>query len=134
MAKALTLSLSIDERRGPSLFRVFSILRPGTGLDELEADVRRGLDELAADGPSPAEMERARRMILSDAVRATQTTQSVAFVLSEYGLYDGNADLWREDFGALLDVTAAEVRAAAARTFTPLRATVLTVVPDGREG
>jgi zinc protease len=131
--KALSLSLSIDERRGPSLFRVFSILRPGTSLDELESDIRRGLQEFAAAGPTPAEMERARRMILSDAVRATQTTQSVAFVLSEYGLYDRDADLWREDFGALLDVTAAEVRDAAARTFVPLRATVVTVVPEGRE-
>jgi predicted Zn-dependent peptidase len=131
--KALSLSLSIDERRGPSLFRVFSILRPGTGLEELESDVRRGLEAFAADGPTPAEMERARRMILSDAVRATQTTQSVAFVLSEYGLYDRDADLWREDFGALLDITAAEVRDAAARTFVPLLATVVTVVPEGRE-
>jgi len=67
-------------------------------------------------------------------VRATQTTQSVAFLLSEYGLYDRDADLWREDFAALLDVTAAEVRDAAARTFIPLRTTVVTVVPDGRAG
>jgi predicted Zn-dependent peptidase len=132
--KALSLSLSVDERRGPSLFRVFSILRPGTRLVDLEADVRRGLDEFAAEGPAPAEMERARRMILSDAVRATQTTQSVAFLLSEYGLYDRNADLWREDFAALLDVSAADVRDAAARTFIPLRTTVVTVVPEGTEG
>ena len=135
--KALSLSLSVDERRGPSLFRIFSVLRPGTRLEELEEDVRRGLETFAAEGPTPAEMERARRMFLSGAVRATQTTQSVAFLLSEYGLYDRDADLWREDFAALLDVTAAEVRDAAARTFVPVRTTVVTVVPvvpDGRAG
>ncbi len=132
--KALSLSLSLDERRGPSLFRVFSVLRPGIGLAELEGDIRRGLEAFAAEGPTAVEMARAKRMILSSAVRATQTTQAVAFLLSEYGLYDRDADLWQEDFAALLDVTAAEVRDAAARTFLPLRTTVVTVVPEESEG
>ncbi len=130
--KALSLSISIDERRGPSLFRVFAILRPGSALDDLEREIRRDLVEMAEKGPSAAEMERTRRMILSEAVRATQTTQAIAFVLSEYGLYDGDQDLWREDYAALLDVTGADVQRAAARAFTPERATVVTVVPEGR--
>jgi len=128
--KALSLSMALDERRGPSLFRIFSVLRPGTPLEGLERDIRQGLEAFAADGPTDAEMDRARRMILSDAVRATQTTQTVAFLLSEYGLYDGDADLWRDDFGALLDVTAKEVREAAARAFVPARTSVVTVVPE----
>jgi predicted Zn-dependent peptidase len=130
--KALSLSISVDERRGPSLFRVFSVARPGTTLGEIEREVRRDLEEMASSGPSEAEMERARRMILSDAVRATQTTQSVAFLLSEYGLYDSDPDLWREDYGALLELGAGEVRSAAARAFVPTGVTVVEVHPGER--
>ena len=72
--------------------------------------------------------------ISADAVRATQTTQSVAFLLSEYGLYDKNPGLWRDDLELLLSFDAGAVRAAAERAFTPARCSVVTVLPDGFEG
>ena len=73
---ALSLSVSLDERRGPSLFRVFSLARPGVTLERLEAEILGDLERFAADGPTPPEMERSRRLLLSSAVRATQTTQA----------------------------------------------------------
>jgi predicted Zn-dependent peptidase len=75
-------------------------------------------------------MSRARRMIVSDTVRATQTTQAVAFLLSEYGLYDGDPGLYREDFAHLLSMDAAAIRDASARCFAPERGSVVTVDPE----
>lgn len=129
---ALSFSAHLDERRGPSLFRTFAVARPGTALVDLEREVSAGLARLAAEGPTPAEHERARRMLAFDTVRATQTTQSLAFLLSEYGLYDGDPLLFREDVGRLLSMTPAEVREACARCFAPERRTVVEVLAEGR--
>ena len=127
--KALSLSIHFDERRGPSLFRVFAVARPGVPHTVLEAGIREGLSGLAEAGPSPEEMERARRQLAADMVRSTQTTQAVAFLLSEYGLYDADPGLWREDFERILSMDATAVREAARRLFTPERTSVVEVHP-----
>ena len=127
--RALSLSLQLDERRGPSLFRVFALARPGTSLETLESEIVGELSRFAERGPSETELLRARRMLLSEAIRATQTSQAIAFVLSEYGLYDGDPTLWREDLEALLSIDTKGVRDAAARAFAPDRMSVVTVLP-----
>jgi zinc protease len=126
---ALSLSVTLDERRGPSLFRVFALARPGVTLERLQAEILKDLTRFAEEGPSPREMDRARRMLTAEVVRATQTTQAVAFLLSEYGVYDHDPGLWKTDFETLLDLDAARVRDAAARLFIPARRSVVTVVP-----
>jgi predicted Zn-dependent peptidase len=127
---ALSLSVALDERRGPSLFRIFSLARPGVTLERLEAEILADLARFAADGPTPREMERARRLLLSSAVRATQTTQSIAFLLSEYGLYDGDPGLFPHDVEAVLALDADAVREAAARLLVASRRSVVAVVPS----
>ncbi len=130
--KALSLSVSLEERRGPSMFRFFALARPGTTLEALEAEILGELSRFAAEGPTPREMARVKRTFAADAVRSTQTTQAIAFLLSEYGLFDRAPGLWREDFEALLETDAASVRAAAAEWLNPSRAAIIQVVP-GRE-
>jgi zinc protease len=127
---ALSLSVSLDERRGPSLFRVFSLARPGVTLERLEAEILGDLERFATDGPTPREMERARRLLLASAVRATQTTQAIAFLLSEYGLYDGDPGLFRHDVEAVLALDGAAVKDAAARLLVATSRSVVTVVPS----
>src|SRR5204863_10217912 len=53
---ALSMSVSIDERRGPSLFRTFTLARPGTTLPRLETEMKDELHRMATDGPTPREM------------------------------------------------------------------------------
>ena len=127
---ALSLSVSLDERRGPSLFRVFALARPGVTLERLETEILLDLERFAADGPTPREMERTRRMTLAGAVRATQTTSAIAFLLSEYGLYDGDPGLFPRDVETVLALDAAAVRDAAARLLVAACRSVVTVVPE----
>ncbi len=128
--KALSLSVSVDERRGPSLVRVFSIARPGVPLAVLEAEIEAAFARLSGEGPTEAEMERARKMLSAELVRGTQTTQSIAFLLTEYALYDGDPGLWRDDVERLLALDRAAVRDGCARTFTPERRSVVEVRPE----
>jgi predicted Zn-dependent peptidase len=131
---ALSLSVSLDERRGPSLFRVFGLARPGVTLERLESEILGDLERFASDGPTPRELERARRLLLASAVRATQTTQAIAFLLSEYGLYDADPGLFRHDVEAILALDGAAVREAAARLLVASRRSVVTVEPgEARE-
>jgi predicted Zn-dependent peptidase len=127
---ALSLSVSLDERRGPSLFRIFALARPGVTLERLEAEILGDLSRFAADGPTPREMERARRLLLASAVRATQTTHAIAFLLSEYGLYDGDPGLFPRDVEAVLALDGNAVRDAAARLLVASRRSVVAVVPS----
>jgi zinc protease len=130
--KALSLSVSIDERRGPSLVRVFSIARPGVPLADLECGIEAAFDRLSGEGPTETEMERARKLLSAELVRGTQTTQSIAFLLTEYALYDGDPRLWRDDVERLFALDRAAVRDACARTFTPARRSVVEVRPEAR--
>jgi len=128
---ALSLSVHFDERRGPSLFRIFAIARAGVSHRRLEEEIRSALLRLAEGGPTAAEMERARRLLFADMVRGAQTTQAVAFLLSEYGLYDSAPGLWREDYEQILSLDAAAVRDAAARVFAPERISAVEIHPTG---
>jgi predicted Zn-dependent peptidase len=74
-------------------------------------------------------MDRVRRVIEAGAVRATQTTQAVAFLLSEYGLYDGDPGLWRRDLDEVLSVEAEHVRDAVERWLVPARRSIVAVRP-----
>ena len=69
-------------------------------------------------------------MVLASAVRATQTTQAIAFLLSEYGVYDGDPGLFPRDVEAVLALDAATVRESAARLLVAERRSVVTVVPQ----
>ncbi len=131
---ALSLSVALDERRGPSLLRFFSVLRSEIPPDALEQRIWEEFDRLASGGPSEREMERARRMLMTDMIRGTQTTQSIAFLLSEYALYDRDPRLWKADFEAILDVTRAEVKRAIDEAFVRERCTTLIVLPGQSEG
>ena len=74
-------------------------------------------------------MDRARRVLAAGAVRATQTTQAIAFLLSEYGVYDADPGLWRRDLDAVLAVGAGEVRDAVARWCVPATRSIVAVRP-----
>ena len=126
---ALSLSITVDERRGPSLFRFFAIARPGVSPERLEAEILADVSRFAAEGPTPRELDRARRVLAAGAVRATQTTQAVAFLLSEYGVYDADPGLWRRDLDAVLAVGPREVRDAVARWCVPARRSIVAVRP-----
>lgn len=128
-AAALSLSVYLDERRGPSLLRVFAVLRPEVAHAEVESAVLDELERLAGEGPGEREMERARRMLATDGVRAVQTTAAASFVLSEFGLYDGDPGLWKEDWDRLLSVTRDEVRAATGRALDPCGRSAVLVQP-----
>ena len=130
--KALSLSVHFDERRGPSLFRIFAIARAGVSLDALERGDPRGprparrcrtdcLPRWSGPGgcwrPTWSVPRRRHRPWRSFSPSTASTT--------------GDPHLWREDFERILAVDAAAVRDAAGRLFTPERISVVEVHSGG---
>jgi predicted Zn-dependent peptidase len=126
---ALTVAASADERRGPCLFRIFAVGRSDVSLATLEKTIWQELESLASSGPSDREMSRARRMLASDMIRGTQTTQALAFLISEYALFDRDASLWKPDFESILEMTPEEVTHCIRLVFTRDRSSCLHVLP-----
>ena len=123
----------IGERRGPSSLYLFAIPKPGRTTEEIRRTVREEIRRLAAEGPTPAEMEKLRNGLLNDFVRGCQSTMFRAQRLAEYALYDGDPALVNSELERYLDVTPAQLRDAVARYLDTDDHALIEVVPDGAE-
>ncbi|HEX8179933.1 MAG TPA: pitrilysin family protein [Pyrinomonadaceae bacterium] len=119
----------IGERRGPSSLYLFAIPKPGRATDEIRRAIQREIAQLAAQGPTDAEMEKLRNGLLNDNVRGRQSAMYCAQRLAEYALYDGDPHLFNTELESYLAVTAAEIKDAAARYLDTDEYTLLEVVP-----
>ena len=123
----------IGERRGPSSLYLFAIPKPGRTTEEIRRTVREEIARLAAEGPGPEEMEKLRNGLLNDQVRGRQSSMYRAQMLAEYALYDGDPTLFDTEPQRYLAVTAAEIKAAAARYLDTDNHSLVEVVPAPAE-
>jgi len=131
------LAENIRERQGMAYY-AFSTLDPAAGVAPLliragvdPGNVERALEAidhevetLAAEGPTPREVDETRAYLIGSIPRLFETNQSIAAFLQmseEYGL---GADFDQRLPGLLGAVTIDEIRAAAAATLHPARAAV----------
>jgi predicted Zn-dependent peptidase len=115
--------------RGPDTFGLQVVLSEKAKL----ADVERALDtELAALANTPmsaAELERVKRRVRAGFVFGLETTLRRAVELGEFELYWGDARGIASELGRYLAVTAADVKAAAAKYLKKERRVVIEVMP-----
>jgi len=116
-----------------SLFQVGITAKPGHGLDEIGAAADQELARLAAEGPTPAEVERARNTHLADFYKSLDHMQTRADLLNHYEHLLGDPGGVERDVARYEATTAASVRDAFAAVVKAPRLT-LTVVPDGAAG
>ncbi|HZT60701.1 MAG TPA: pitrilysin family protein [Pyrinomonadaceae bacterium] len=122
----------IGERRGPSTLYVFAIPKPGHPTDEIRATIQHEVERLAAEGPTPDEMEKLHNTLLNDAVRSRQSTLYRAQRLAEYALYDGDPEIFNNELERYLAVTPEEIKAAVSRYLLTDNHSVMDVVPAQR--
>src|SRR5262245_59808648 len=98
-----------------SLFQVGVTAKPGRDLDEISAAVTAELARLAADGPTDAELARARNTHLADFYKSLDHLQTRADLLNHYQHVLGDPDGVGRDVGRYEKTTTASVRDAFAR-------------------
>jgi zinc protease len=117
-----------------SIFQVFALANPGGDLLAVEAAVQAEIDRLAQEGPTPAELERARNQIELSMIRGLESLQDRAESLNRYQALTGSPDFLAQDLARYRLRTAADVQAAASRLSLSRRQTLRVRPEPGAEG
>ena len=116
-------------------FSIVATAAPGRTLGELDAVIGAEVDRLASDGPSAAELERARNLLEADTARSRQSVGGFggrSDQLNLYNVYAGTPAYAAADFERYLQATPDSVAAAVRAELGAESRIALSVVPHGR--
>ncbi|GAA1396624.1 pitrilysin family protein [Kitasatospora putterlickiae] len=102
-------------------------------VEQIETAVDEELARFAADGPTPAELERAQAQIEREWLDRLTTVAGRADELCRFAVLFGDPKLLNDALPKVLDVTAEEVRAVAAARLNPQNRAVLVYEPTPAE-
>lgn len=98
-----------DLREQAGLFNVRATCARGVALADVRAAVKRELDRVRSEPPSPEEMARVRTQITSAVVRGRQTNSGIALAFVRAAIERGDVDAVNSDLARYFAVTADDV-------------------------
>jgi zinc protease len=110
-------------------FQIVATAREGHTVPELRREVEAVLEEIRKDGPTDAEVERAKRNIVGGLVRSVERVAGKADQLNAYLMYTGDPGFLPKDVARYRAVTRAQVSEAARTQLPPDRVLFLDVEP-----
>jgi zinc protease len=126
---AQDVSTSTEETRLGSIFELTITAKPGVKPEDLEKAIDAELAKLQAEGPSAAEVERARNVTETALVRALERTNGVANRLNYYNQFLGNPDYFSKDLARFDALTPADIKHTAQTIFKKDARAVVYAVP-----
>ncbi len=130
VAASISVYSQYPGERYRNLFFVYGVPAPGRTLDELERAIGREIDEIRKNGPTPAEMSRARTRLLTDFVYGLRSNDQLADQLSYYELLNGDFRTVFRAYRQLDEMDAAGVRESASRLLAPVPMTARLEAPE----
>ena len=115
---------------GASIAAGWATVRPGVEVERVEAAYEEELERLGREAPSDDEIARARALIETGELSALQQVDERADRLSMYATLFDDPELINRQLQRYLDVTAEQVREAAAAVFRADNRVVLTYLPQ----
>ncbi|MBM3908678.1 MAG: insulinase family protein [Gemmatimonadetes bacterium] len=128
---ATSASAYQDGKRLDGDFSIVTTARPGKGLDTLRAVIDAELARLAAEGPTPREIEEAKNATEASFLRGIQQVSGKADRLNAYYYQTGTPDSFQADLDRYKAVTAADVQRVVRRYLRTSRV-MASVVPQGK--
>ena len=120
--------------RDPGAYGMFAQYKPNFTSQQIVDQVQGEIAKLQ-DAPLPAaDLERAKTQLRATLIKQLQSSLSRAQQLGQYEIADGNASLINTEFDRMLNVSGAEIQAAAKKYLTPDKRTVLAVQPAPAKG
>jgi zinc protease len=116
-----------------SVFVVQATARPGTTLAQLEQKVTEEIARLAKEGPTAAEVDRAKTKQESEFISGLERIGGFggkADVLNQYNVFLGDPNKMEEDLGRYRKLTAADIQKAAAKYLDTTRRAVIRFHPE----
>jgi len=119
----------VDERRGPSLYRVIATVRPGKTPKQVEDLIGEEITRLASQQVSAQELTRARNAQRRQAVQARESSLFRAIYLGEFTVAYGDPALMNARLDKMVAVSAADVQRVAKTYLKPEQRVVIYTVP-----
>ena len=126
---ALNAGAGAQTRRGPGLFNVVAVPRPGVKIEDLEKALEEELEAVKKDGVTQQEMEKVRTQLLRQAI---QTRSSSLFLANQIGtatVFYNDPNLINTAYEKLIAVTAEQVKQAAQKYLVPTHRSVVITLP-----
>jgi zinc protease len=132
---ATEIASAQSSRELSGMFQLLATAADGHTLEEIAHTIQEELDRLIANGPTEEEVVRGRAQAEAAFVYRLESLGGFggkADQLNAYNVYRGHPDSFAADLQRYLEVTAADIREAAARWLDPRKAIALSVVPIGQ--
>ncbi|MBZ5642341.1 MAG: insulinase family protein [Acidobacteriia bacterium] len=129
---ALDVSASQNSLILGSMFEIVVTARPGHSADEMEKAIDEELAAFRKDGPTPAELERARNGVETRMIQGLERLGGfggVADRLNEYNHYLGNPGYFAEDVARYQKASIASIRAFAQEQLKPTARVIVYGIP-----
>jgi zinc protease len=131
---AVEVGVSLDQGFDPGLAWVYAVVTPGGDAAKAERLIDEEIARFAKDGPTPAELTKARNQALAGFWHGLETISGKAQALGDYEVFHGD---YRKLFDAPAvyeGITADDVRQAAATVLRPANRTVGVLEPKAPAG
>jgi zinc protease len=129
---ALSISAGPDERRGPSLFWVSVMPRPGISLDEIEKLVYEELERTKTEAVMDWEIEKVRTQVRGQRAQSFYSTRSRANTLGHYAVYYNDPGLINSVQEKIFKVSKDDLRRVANNYLKESNRTVVTTLPKAK--
>jgi len=129
---ALSVSASAHERRGPSLFWISIMPRPGVNLTDVETLVYDELERIKNEPIDDWELDKVKRQLRRSHAQGLYSTRSRANALGRYAVYYDEPGLINLVWRKISQVTKADLQRVARVYFTATNRTVVTTLPKGK--
>lgn len=128
--QALALFGEAEALEDPSLFEVFAVVQPGHTPEQVRQELVAGIEDVAAAPVAAADLERAKRQLMRDAIVRRETIQGKALEAVRGLLLRGDASAADADLERVAGTTADDVLRVARTYLRRDDRVVLTVVPQ----
>src|SRR5262249_49419139 len=115
--------------RDPEAYGIFLLYNPAFKADQVVSQMQDEIAKLQNTPLHPAELERIKTQLRATRIKELQSSLNRAKALAQYAVADGNAELINTELDSTLNVTAAQIQAAAKKYLTPERRSVLEIQP-----
>jgi len=129
---ALNAFGAAQQRRGPALFGVAAIPRPGVKIEDLEKGIDDEIEAIKKDGVTQAEVEKVRTQILRQQIQVRSSTLQRAIAFGTLTVWYNDPNLMNTSYDKVTAVTAEQVKQVAQKYLVPAHRSVVITMPGGR--
>ena len=131
---ATDLDVQAQARRGPSLFDVLALPRPGVKPEDLEQAIYKEIGAIAKDGVTAAELDKARTQFRRSMIQVRESALQTAIRIGQYAVFFNDPELINTILGKYDSVTAEQVKSAAQKYLVSTERAVVTTLPEQHAG